>query len=184
MRRFELFGILLAACGLLAACQGGGAPAAVPPGGTYYTQFTLQYEKDVFRTTNYRRGFVLPINSEVTLESMDSEEIVVEVKASGRRLVVQNVPKHTGETTRQAFGKLFGASPVDLSRFTEGERQAIQAGRAAVGMSRDAVIAALGHPPAVGTPTLETNPWKYWDSRFTTFVVRFDDTWHVADAGR
>jgi hypothetical protein len=180
----KLLGILLAVAGLLAACKSGGEVAAVPPGGTYYTQFTLQYEKDLFRTTNYRRGLVLPINSEVTLRSMDSAEIVVDIKASGRQLTVENVPKHTGETTKQAFDKLFGKSPVDLSKFTKQEREGILSGRAAVGMSREAVLAALGPPPAVGTPTLAANPWKYWNSRFTTFAVRFDDTWHVVEAGR
>jgi hypothetical protein len=180
----KLLGLILAVGGVLAACRSAGEAAAIPPGGTYYTQFTLQYERDTFRTTNYRRGLVLPINSEVTLESIDSQEIVVEVKSSGRRLVVQNVPKHTGGTTVQAFGEVFGPAPVDLSKFTEQERQAIAAGRAEVGLSRPAVLAALGRPPAVGTPTLDTNPWKYWDSRFTTFVVSFDDSWHVVDAGR
>ena len=137
MRRFELVAILLAACGLLVACESSAAPAGPAgasassersepvPGSTWYTQFTLQYERDLFRTTNYRRGFVLPINTEVTLESIDSDEIEVEVKASGRRLVVQNVPKHTNETTAQAFAKLFGAEPVDLSDFTDEEQAAI-----------------------------------------------------------
>jgi hypothetical protein len=42
-------------------------------------------------------------------------------------------------------------------------------------MSRNAVLAAIGYPPAIGTPSLESNDWKYWDSRFTTFVVHFVD---------
>ena len=175
-----LLGLLVAA---LAACHSPieGAP---PPGGTYYTQSTLQYEQGRYRTTNYRRGFVLPINTKVSLVSMDDAEIVVRIVDSGADLTVENVPKHTNDTTLGAFAKLFGAAPVDLSRFSEGEQQAIRAGHAQVGMSKDAVLAALGHPPAVGTPSLDEDTWKYWDSRFTTFVVRFDGSGHVVEAGR
>lgn len=178
-------GLLAALCavGALAACHSTpeGAP---PPGGTYYTQSTLQYEQGRYRTTNYRRGFVLPINSKVTLLSMDDAEIEVRILDSGAELVVENVPKHTNDTTLSAFGKLFGPTPVDLSRFSAAEQQAIRAGHAEVGMSKDAVLAALGHPPAVGTPSLDEDTWKYWDSRFTTFVVRFDGSGHVVEAGR
>jgi len=174
---------LLAAVGALAACHSTpeGAP---PPGGTYYTQSTLQYEQGRYRTTNYRRGFVLPINTKVTLLSMDDDEIVVRILDSGAELVVENVPKHTNDTTVSAFSKLFGSWPVDLSRLSEAQQQAVRSGHAEVGMSKDAVIAALGHPPAVGTPSLDENAWKYWDSRFTTFVVRFDASGHVVETGR
>ncbi len=186
MKRFAMPWVVLALLGALAACRSGPAPdSTAPPKGTaLFTQFTLQQEQDRFRTTNYRRGLLLPINSEVTFLAMNSREIEVEVKASGRRLVIENVPKHTGESTGQAFRKLFADKPVDLSRFSDAERTAIRAGLAERGMSRDAVIAALGYPPAVGTPTLDSKAWKYWDSRFTTFDVLFDDAGRVADAGR
>lgn len=175
-----VLGLVVAA---LAACHSTpeGAP---PPGGTYFTRSTLQYEQGRYRTTNYRRGFVLPVNTKVTLVSMDEDEIVVRVVDSGAELRVENVPKHTNDTTLGAFGKLLAAAPADLSRFSEAEQQAIRAGHATVGMSRDAVLAALGYPPAVGTPSLDEPVWKYWDSRFTTFVVRFDGSGHVVEAGR
>ena len=170
--------------GLLAGCASSPPAGAPPPGGLWYTRSTLQYEQNRYRTTNYRRGFVLPINTQVTLLSMDEDEIVVRRADSGEELVVENVRKHTNDTTPQAFGKLFAAAPADLSRFSEAEQQAIRAGHAEVGMSRDAVLAALGYPPAVGTPSLDEPVWKYWDSRFTTFVVRFDGSGHVVEAGR
>jgi len=175
-----VLGLVVAA---LAACHSTpeGAP---PPGGTYFTQSTLQYEQNRYRTTNYRRGFVLPVNTKVTLVSMDDAEIVVRILDSGAELTVENVPKHTNDTTLGAFGKLFAAAPADLSRFSEAEQQSIRAGHAQVGMSRNAVLAALGYPPAVGTPSLDEPVWKYWDSRFTTFVVRFDGSGHVVEAGR
>jgi hypothetical protein len=168
--------VLIALGAGAAGCSHPGAKVShPPPGGTWYTQFTLQFERGRYRTTNYRRGFTLPINTEVALVSMDSDEIIVQIKSSGARLEVENVPKHTNESIHQAFDKLFGSAPVDLSRFGDAEQKAIRAGKAEVGMSREAVLAALGYPPAVGTPALESDEWKSWDSRFTTLVVRFDE---------
>lgn len=42
-------------------------------------------------------------------------------------------------------------------------------------MRKEAVIAAIGYPPGTGTPSLEANEWRYWTSRFDTFIVRFKD---------
>lgn len=176
---------------VLIACLLAGACAAVPPfdppvppGGTLYTRFTLQYEKDSYRTTNYRRGLLLPINSRVTLVAVDSRRIVVRPESTGRRLTIENVPRHTGQGVEQAFHEILGTRPVDLSGWSEDVREAILAGRVEPGMDKQAVLAALGPPPAVGTPSRVSPEWKYWDSRFSTFVVQFDADGRVVRRGR
>lgn len=172
---------------LTAACHSGGraasSDATSTAGATYYTQFALYQEKDVYRTTNYRRGFLVPVNTKATLQKRDSRRIVVQLE-TGQRLTVENVQKHTNETTDQAFPRIFGAQPVDLARFTQAERDAIQLGRVEPGMSRDAVLVALGPPPAVGTASLDAPEWKYWDSKFSTFLVRFGADGRVAEVTR
>ena len=40
-------------------------------------------------------------------------------------------------------------------------------------MSKKAVLVALGHPPAHATPSLESDEWKYWKSRWNTMIVIF-----------
>jgi hypothetical protein len=160
---------------LLVACNSpGDAPAAEARDGTWYTLFTLRYEKDLYRTTNYRRGVLLPINTVVTIRSMGQNRIEAVVGDTGRTLTIENVEKHTAMTLEQAFAQVFGRQPVDLGRYGAAERQAIDQGRVEVGMRRDAVLAAIGPPPAVGTASLQSNEWTYWSSRFTTFRVRFD----------
>ncbi len=50
-----------------------GAEANLPPeieiGGKYYTRHSFQYEKNRHRTTNYRRGLLVPVNTQVALVS-------------------------------------------------------------------------------------------------------------------
>jgi len=161
-----------------------GAPdAAAARAGQYYTQFTLQAEKWTYRTTNYRRGFVLPINSEVTFVAMNAKQAKVRT-ATGDQLVIENMPKHTNDTMEDAFDELFARQPVDLSPFSAAEQGPIRDGRLELGMSKDAVFAALGPPPAIGTPSLDSNQWKYWSSRWATFIVRFEGGVAVEKIGR
>ncbi len=139
----------------------------------YYTQFSLFQEKNTFRTTNYRKGILIPINTAVTLQNMGSKEAEVRLADSGQILTIENVPKHTVDDMQTAFSKILKPEKVDLHKFSATEKDAILAGRAVKGMSRDAVIAAIGYPPQHETPALSMNDWTYWKNRFDRFIVHF-----------
>ena len=92
---------------------------------------------------------------------------------SSQKLMVKNVEKHTGDNVYQAFDKLFALQKVNLSKFTELELIHIKTGSVANGMSKDAVIIAIGYPPITGTMNLESNRWVYWSGRYNKFNVHF-----------
>lgn len=169
--------ILLALTALLLGCQKSVKPndteLAAPASTLYYTQFSLFQEKNNYRTTNYRKGILIPINTAVTLQAMKSDEAVLRLVDSGQTLTLENVPKHTLDDMQTAFNKIVGLSKVDLQGFSATERDAIMAGRAIKGMNRKAVLAAIGYPPRHETPSLEANDWTYWSNRFNRFVVHF-----------
>ncbi len=144
-------------------------------GDVYYTQFSLFQENNVYRTTNYRRGLLIPINTSVTLVSIGDKDIELRLNDSGQKLIIENVAKHTNEDSQQAFRKILGKKKVDLSAFTGMERENILIGQVKKGMSKKAVLAALGYPPAIQTPSLEGDDWTYWSSRFDRFIVRFQN---------
>jgi uncharacterized protein len=179
MRAFLQHLLLLFAVLTLTACvtkiPSESLPQNIRIGGIYYTQFALQYEKERYRTTNYRRGFLLPINTEVKLIDIDSRKIKVQIPSIGKELLIENVEKHTNENTIQAFDKLFAPVKVNLSRFNALEQEQIKTGTVVPGMRKRAVIAAIGYPPAVGTQSLDKDQWKYWNSRFNTFIVHFEN---------
>jgi hypothetical protein len=139
----------------------------------YYTQVSLQYEKGRHLTTNYRKGVLVPVNTQVQLEKITGEDIFLLILPEHRKLHIENVEKHTGDNTVQAFEKLFNKNKVDLSRFSKLEQENIQAGRVAKGMSKKAVLAAIGYPPITETPSIQYNEWTYWSSRFNRFIVIF-----------
>ncbi|QPK62196.1 hypothetical protein IVG45_15210 [Methylomonas sp. LL1] len=147
--------------------------ASLQPAQIYYTQFSLFQEKDSFRTTNYRKGQLIPINTAVTLQSMESDEAKLKLVDNGRPLTIENVAKFTKDDMQTAFNKIAGPNKVDLSRFSADERDAIQAGQVRQGMSKKAVLAAIGYPPQHETPSLEGNTWTYWSNLFNKFIVKF-----------
>ena len=149
-------------------------PSHMTLGQTYYTQYSLKYEKGRHRTTNYRKGMLLPVNSEVTLTKIDRKRVFVTIGSSGQELIIENVPKHTNTDAYQAFDRIFAPNKVDLSGFTADERNNIMSGAVAAGMRKKAVLVAIGFPPEVETPNLDMNQWKYWANRWNTFIVHFE----------
>ncbi|MDD1623043.1 MAG: hypothetical protein LUQ11_16335 [Methylococcaceae bacterium] len=147
--------------------------ASVQPAQVYYTQFSLYEEKDHFRTTNYRIGTLIPINTAVTLQAMGGDEAELRLVDSGRPLTIENVRKFTKDEMPIAFSKIAATTKVDLNQFSAAERESILEGQVTKGMSKKAVLAAIGYPPQHVTPSLDSNDWTYWSNRFNRFVVKF-----------
>jgi hypothetical protein len=147
-------------------------PANISEGGIYYTQVVMHYEKNVYPTTNYQVGAMIPVNTQVRLLEMKEKTITIEVNG-GQKLTVKNIAKHTGDNTQQAFNKLFAKQQVNLGQFSKLEAENINSGTVAVGMSKKAVTTAIGYPPNTRTFNLNADTWVYWRHRFNTFNVNF-----------
>ena len=143
-------------------------------GQTLYTQFSLYYEENCHRTTNYRKGVLVPINTAVKFIKVSGESIFITLP-NQQTLEIKNIKNYSGEAIDKIFSRTLASNPVDLSVFTDDERKSILAGEVQRGMRKSAVIAALGYPPKHKTPTLESNQWQYWSNRFNTFIVYFEN---------
>lgn len=148
-------------------------PVNIVENGIYFTQVVTHYEKNVIPTTNYQVGAVVPVNTQVKLVEITKKSITIEINASGQNLVVKNISKHTGDDIYQAFNKLFAKQKINLAQFNTLEKTNIDNAKVALGMSKKAVIVALGYPPNTRTNNLEANSWVYWRNRFNTFIVNF-----------
>jgi len=172
---FALLGAALTVAGCNKTLKPEQMPAEVQSGGLYYTQFSLFEEKNTYRTTNYRKGVLVPINTEIVLEAMSSGDAKIRLLGTGQILTIENVPKYSKDAMPEAFKKIAAPGKVDLSRFNAAEQAAIREGKAIAGMSREAVLAAIGYPPQHETPSLAADSWTYWANRFDRFVVRFNN---------
>ena len=143
-------------------------------GDVLYTRFSLFYQKGCHVTTNYRQGDFLPVNSRVTFVKTGQSRIYFTLE-NGVEFCVDNVREYSGEDINGIFRRTFSATETDLSQFTDSERKAIASGQARKGMSKAAVLIALGYPPKHRTPSLESDSWRYWASKYDTFLVDFEN---------
>jgi hypothetical protein len=168
---FIMLGLALVACNKKLTTTE--LPVNISEGGVYYTQVVMHQEKNVYPTTNYQVGTAIPVNTQVKLLEITKKTISIQMGGSAQKLVVKNIPKHTGDEINQAFDKLFAKQKVDLSQFNKLEREHIAAGTVAVGMRKKAVTVAIGYPPSTRTANLGADSWVYWRHRYNTFAVNF-----------
>ena len=166
--------IALFAAAVLAGCAGK-SPIPQTEGKTATTQINMWSYKGELETTHYAVDTLIPVNSKVDILDTTSKTITFRVKDTGMEVTLVNKAKYTQMSIEGIYDRYFGDSNVNLSKFTKLERDAIESGRVVEGMSKDAVLVARGYPPAHQTPTLESNSWRYWQSRFDTIIVNFDD---------
>jgi hypothetical protein len=150
-------------------------PSFIVLGGAYYTQIVIHDDKGAYPTTNYQRGFAIPVNTPINLLSITSKTITVTLANTSQQLIVKNIEKHTGDDIYHAFNKLFAKKKVNLSKFTPLEINHIESGTVANGMRKEAVIIAIGYPPITETFSQVSNQWVYWTSRFNRFKVNFEN---------
>lgn len=169
--------LLLPLLFIFTSCRARHVPSPGSPGlqgQRLYTQQTFQYEKGRYRTTNYRKGTLVPVNTLVEVLEVGSGSAVL-LLPDGERVVVENIEKHTGASLEEVLRKMLSNTKVDLTPFSSLERKHIGAGTVAPGMSKRAVVVAIGYPPKHETPTSKMNSWRYWSSKFNTFVVNFEN---------
>lgn len=143
--------------------------------GSLYTQVNMWEEKGKIFATNYQRGRLIPVNSLVTINGYSSKAISFTINGESTPLEVVNVEKYTKLSTEQLSSKLLSKSKVDLSKFSKKAREAINLGNIENGMTKSEVLVSRGLPPAHATPSTQSNLWKYWQNKWVTRNVEFQN---------
>jgi hypothetical protein len=189
MRRWSVFGVVLAVvvAGFSLAFAGkdkGDNPA----GKTYYTAVNIWYEMNKentspkeIPTTNYHKGVIIPVNSKVKIGNLSGRGVTFTAE-DGRQYTIEYMAKHSVIPMKEIFDRYFSADEVSLRQFGREEQENIKKGTIAPGMSKKAVLAAYGYPPAHVTTSLDSDQWKYWVNRARNFIVTFSND-KVASVG-
>lgn len=144
----------------------------------YYTQVNIHYEAPHhIYSTNYLKGALLPVGTQVTITHMTKETIDF-VTSENATFTITLIPEFSLITIDQLFQRTFSATDPRSNNgiyqgFTSEEKDHIDDGIVALGMSKQAVIMSLGYPPEHRTPTLNSNSWLYWKSRFGKTRITF-----------
>lgn len=147
------------------------APAVVLPSG--YTCCNFHHEKDAINDANFGALPMIPAGSPIRVTGYEPYRAFAEIDGKPFTLVLEY--GRAAETTEQWVARLVvaGDPRLKLADYPPAVRQAIQSGRIMVGMGKDQVIMALGHPLTNENPRLGAPYWRYWRSKLDEFQVHW-----------
>lgn len=156
------------------------AYAATATSEAYYTKVNIWYENpEKILSTNYHRGAIIPFGTKVNITNQAKEKISFTADDQpGIKFNLINVPRHSLVSVTELFKQYFTqdnpkASNTEFSKFNAKEKENIENGTLAEGMSKEAVVASYGYPPKHRTPALTSNLWTYWDAKILKKLVTF-----------
>lgn len=156
------------------------ACAATATTKAYYTKVNIWYEDPgKISSTNYHRGAIIPFGTKVEIINQAKEKIHFTTEDQpGITFILTNVTKHSLANATELFKHYFSldnpkAINTEFDKFNAKEKDNIENGSLAEGMSKEAVVAAYGYPPKHKTPALTSNLWTYWDARYIRKLVTF-----------
>lgn len=142
-------------------------------GKDYFTRYNFMYEKGRHLTTNYWRGTLVPINTKVTLVSLGKKKMVLEF--DGQKVSIANVKKHSKKDMNEIASELLSPTATPINKVSSQFRDDLQSGVLRIGMTKNEVLMTRGYPPGHKTPSIESNRWTYWSSKFAQRTLVFKD---------
>lgn len=189
MSRQSLLRSLLAfLLGVSAACHGArraASDAAPQPGATVYTRVGMHFDTNRGKYRMYSTNHILlpkylPPGTQLTMGGTRRNTMQL-ADGSGGAYEIEFVQKHSLCTLDEWLADNFSDAPVALpGDLSDAEREAIQAGRCQVGMSRAAVFLAVGYPPKSLSPSRDARDLTYEGRRLNQIRVHFGDDDRVA----
>jgi len=175
MHRVLVAGLLLAL-----ACAGSGPPPAFDallgsPGVVTLVNLHPDEARGRLFAVNYQQRGLIPLCSPVVLLERNHERLVFDVTATGRRYEYY-FHKAAAEPFPDHLARYFGTScPPERDALAGVDLEGVERGVARIGMTKEAVVLAIGYPPRHVTPSLDADRWVYWKNRFNRFVIHFSD---------
>lgn len=139
----------------------------------YFTRFSFNQEDGKYLTTNYARGSLVPINTPVKVLAMSGDKLVIKRLDTNAEIKVENVKKYTGKTIEEIARLMLAEEKTPVDKLNPILATAIRSGEMRKGMSKEQVLMARGFPPAHETPSVESDRWVYWSSRFIKQTLLF-----------
>lgn len=107
------------------------------------------------------------INTPFTLIKINKSQITLNINDSNKQLVIKFVKKHNQQEIDEYFNSIFSTSKTTIPSFlSEKEIKYIENGTYFKGMSKDALVLAIGHPPMNLNSNNNANSLIYMIKRF------------------
>ena len=142
-----------------------------------YTLVNLHPDDEELSSVNYLDGDeLLPLCTPIRVTFLNTEGLIFTALNTGKEYEYE-FHDTLKESPAEHVAKFFGTScnAAVVASFGPVDQQGIREGKVLEGMSKQAVILAVGYPPEHQTPNLNADTWRYWEGRFDTVEVIFKD---------
>ena len=143
-----------------------------------YTQINLHPDsrQKLLYNVNYQQSGLIPVCTQVEVLSFSEKKSTFKVNESGEIFTYQ-YHQAAGETLEKHLKKVFDVNCPQklLDKLSKFDKEGIAAGKPKKGMSKQALIFAMGYPTKSATPSTDSDKWKYWLNRFDTVELEFKD---------
>ena len=157
----------------------GNVHAELRNGESYQTLVNLHPDgsKRLLYSLNYQlQGFMIPVCSEIIITGIKKKQITFTWNGINYTLAWDGHTKKAGISLMQVAETFFGpACPEkEIEAMNELDQEGILRGIPQVGMSRAAILIAMGRPPFHANPSLEAPTFMYWANRYKRKAIDFD----------
>lgn len=145
-----------------------------------YTQTNLHPDirRSRLSTVNFLQEGLIPRCTEVSVIDVGRKRFTFIASGVEYNLLKYGKTASFGDAILKYFGPT--CSKDATNNFSAVDSKGLRQGRVLVGMSKEAVILAVGYPPEWATPDLSHYKWKYWVSKFNTIDVIFNTSGFVS----
>ncbi len=139
----------------------------------YFTQYNIWLFKNQSSTLNYAVEELVPVNSKVKIVREYSDAL--DLKIGENTFTVALARRYSKKSIADIKARYLNEQPVDLSKFSKLGQEGIKVGEIKFGMTKQEVLVARGYPPEHATLSIDSDTWRYWQNKWRSMLVRFDD---------
>lgn len=153
-------------------------PKARVEGQVRYTTTNIWYERPTKILILFHAGAMLPVGTKITLGDMNSKAVrFTDESDTNFRIYTRKYYNLTGpKMVELLFSKKNPlAKGGKFHKFSKMEQKQIKLGQIKKGMSKQAVIMAYGYPPTHVNPSIESDSWQLWKTRWNKLQVTFEN---------
>lgn len=147
----------------------------------YFLKVNVWYEhlkEKKILSTNYHKGKMLKVGDKFKIIDLAGRGIIFSDEKGVEYAIIHH-KKYTPISSIELFERYFSKTSVmaagaAFTKFTQEEQKNIRNGKIVKGMSKESVLMSYGYPPEHRTPTLESDSWIYWDTRWASRTATFE----------
>lgn len=142
------------------------------------TNLHIDPTRRLMYSLNYQLPTLMPVCSTVTITDISTKVIQFTYQGSSYKYMWEKYTRGAGQSLAENFMQYFGEECDQnmIQSLSSVDQEGIEEGRPKLGMSKDGVLIAMGRPPIHANPDIDQSTWTYWQNKWMTMRLVFDQS--------